>query len=213
MRAIAHWRHLALIATYVAILAGGAFVGNQLLDVASMEIRPSTESRVHMMLMSTAVIFSVASALPFVPGAEIGFALLLLFGHQIAPLVYVSMVVALLLAYVAGRLVPLRILARVFRFFGLHRAHDLALRLSTLAPAQIPALLMQHAPSRIVPWLLRHRYAALICLFNLPGNSFIGGGGGIAFSTGLSRLCTFPAYALTILIAVAPVPLFFLLAR
>lgn len=208
-----YWRRLALLVTYAVLLIGGAFVGNELLDVADMEIRPSTEPRIHQMIMSTAVVFAVASAIPFVPGAEIGFALLVLFGHQLAPLVYLSMVAALILAYVAGRLVPLKTVARVFHFFGLRRAHDLALRLSTMVPAEIPALLVQGAPTRVVPWLLRHRYAALVFLFNLPGNSLIGGGGGIAFAAGLSRLCSFSAYALAVLIAVAPVPLFFLLAR
>lgn len=213
MPAVMHWRYAALLATYAVLLIGGGYIGNALLDVAGIEIRPSTEPRVHMMIMTTAAVFAIASAIPFVPGAEIGFALLLLFGHHVAPLVYVSMVAALLFAYVAGRLVPLNTVAGVFHFFGLRRARDLAARLSTMAPAEIPAMLAQGAPTRIVPWLLRHRYAALVILFNLPGNSLIGGGGGIAFAAGLSRLCWFPAYVLAVLIAVAPVPLFFYFAR
>jgi len=49
----------------------------------------------------------------------------------------------------------------------------------------------------------------LILTLNIPGNSLVGGGGGIAFIAGLSGLFSYPAYLATILIAVAPVPAFF----
>jgi hypothetical protein len=42
---------------------------------------------------------------------------------------------------------------------------------------------------------------------NLPGNTLLGGGGGIALMAGLSGLYPMPAYLTTVAIAVAPVPL------
>lgn len=36
------------------------------------------------------------------------------------------------------------------------------------------------------------RYVALAVLLNIPGNVVIGGGGGIAFAAGMTRLFSFP---------------------
>jgi hypothetical protein len=47
----------------------------------------------------------------------------------------------------------------------------------------------------------------LAVLVNMPGNAFIGGGGGIFFTAGLSRLFLPTQTVLTIVFAVAPVPL------
>lgn len=72
-------------------------------------------------------------------------------------------------------------------------------------------LLFERAPSRIVPFLLRHRYIAIAVALNIPGNSVIGGGGGIAFVAGLSRLFSFPLYLLAVAIGVSPVVILFLI--
>jgi hypothetical protein len=45
-------------------------------------------------------------AIPFVPGAEIGIAMLTAFGAAIAPLVYVATVAAMMLSYTMGRILP-----------------------------------------------------------------------------------------------------------
>jgi len=49
-------------------------------------------------------------------------------------------------------------------------------------------LLIDRAPKRLLPLLLRHRYLALAAALNIPGNYIIGGGGGIALFAGVSRL-------------------------
>jgi len=46
-------------------------------------------------------------------------------------------------------------------------------------------------------------------VLNLPGNSLVGGGGGIAFIAGLSGMFSYIGFILAIAIAVAPVPVFF----
>lgn len=58
---------------------------------------------------------------------------------------------------------------------------------------------------------LRFCFVALAVLLNIPGNSFLGGGG-TALAAGMSGLFPFPKFHFTILIAVAPLPLFFLFA-
>jgi hypothetical protein len=69
------------------------------------------------------------------------------------------------------------------------------------------ALLRRALPRRVAPHLLRHRYLLLALLFNLPGNAVLGGGGGIAALAGLSGVFATAPTALTIALAVAPVPL------
>ena len=67
-----------------------------------------------------------------------------------------------------------------------------------------------NAPARVIPFLAEHRYLAVAIAFNLPGNTLIGGGGGIGMLAGISSLFPFPRYLLTVSLAVAPVPLFIL---
>lgn len=54
---------------------------------------------------------------------------------------------------------------------------------------------------------IRYRYVAIALAVNMPGNSLIGGGGGIMIIAGLSGVFTPLATFLTIMIAVSPVPL------
>ena len=50
----------------------------------------------------------------------------------------------------------------------------------------------------------------LAVLFNVPGNTIIGGGGGIGLIAGMSRLFPFPKFVLLVCLAITPVPLLFL---
>jgi len=204
------WLLLGLI--YVALLVGGWLAGNWLDGLVAIDIRPQTEARLHRAVMTATALFVVTSALPFVPGAEIGFALLMMFGARIAFLVYLSMVGALTLGFLAGRLLPEGGIARVFDFLGLTKARDLMRQMDGRGPEERLELLLAKAPTRIAPTLLRHRYLALLVLFNLPGNSAIGGGGGIAFIAGMSGLFTLPRYLASVAVAVAPFPLYVTLA-
>ena len=56
-------------------------------------------------------------------------------------------------------------------------------------------------------FVLKHRYLALAVLFNLPGNYFLGGGGGIALVCGASRCIPRKTFLLTVVLATSPVPL------
>jgi hypothetical protein len=67
--------------------------------------------------------------------------------------------------------------------------------------------LQDAAPRWVGKWVIGHRYILLAILINLPGNSFVGGGGGILLIAGLSRLFSYPAVLLTLVVATAPVPL------
>ena len=206
-----HWRGLLLLALYVALIAGGTLLGSRLLDLVAIDVRPSNEARIHAMVMTASGAYVLASMIPFVPGAEIGLGLMMMLGPGICFLVYLSTVVALSLAYLIGRLVPARATAAAFAFFGFSRARGLVLEMEPLDAEERLRLLIARAPRKIVPVLLRHRYLALGVAFNLPGNTLLGGGGGIALAAGMSGLYPLSIYLAIVAIAVAPVPLIVLL--
>jgi hypothetical protein len=125
-------------------------------------------------------------------------------------LVYLCTVLALSLSFLAGRLLPPRYIARALGWLKLERARKLVTELEPLNAEERFRLLAQSTPSRVVPFLLRHRYLVLAVLFNLPGNAIIGDGGGIALIAGMSRLFPFLKFVLLVCVAITPVPLLFL---
>ena len=205
------FRWLLTSLVYAGLVAGGIAAGHWLTELVEMDLRPSTEPRIHTMLMFATAVYMLAAATPFVPGAEIGAFLMITFGKPIALLVYAAMVGALLAAFLAGRFVPATILASAFGFLGLQRARVLVERMHELPPQERLSFLIARAPTRIVPTLLRHRYAAVVLVLNIPGNTLVGGGGGIALLAGMSGLFTSFYFAVAVAVAVAPIPLLVLL--
>lgn len=201
---------VVLAVAYLGLVVGGVYAGRLLADVTAIDLRPINEPEVHRWVMGSTVAFVLAAAVPFVPGAEIGLALMLALGGRIVPLVYLGMLLALTLAYLVGRLIPAHVTAAGFGLLGLARARDLVLRLAPLSVEARLATLIAHAPRHVVPFLLRHRYLSLAVALNLPGNTLLGGGGGIALAAGMSGLYPLGPYLATLAIAIAPVPALFL---
>jgi hypothetical protein len=197
---------LALL-IYAALVFGGSYFGLRLSKGFDLSIGPQSEPMINGMIISGVVLYILATALPFVPGVEIGLALIFAFGVRIVPVVYLATIAALLLSYSAGRLIPDRWLKAGFRWLGMQRAADMIKSLSGLQGEARINQLLQQAPQRFVPWLMRHRFLALVALINLPGSALLGGGGGISMAVGMSRLVSFPMFLASALIGVAPVPL------
>lgn len=151
--------------------------------------------------------YTLLLAVPFVPGVEVGLALLAMEGAWIAPFVYLGTVAGLSLAFLAGFHLPYRHLRRVFADLGLGRAAALIAQIEPLSEVERLALLQRLLPRPLARVMLGGRYLLLAALFNLPGNAVLGGGGGIALVAGLSRIFGRRWTVLTIVLAVAPVPL------
>ena len=207
------WRNLRLVVIYAGLLLAGWLAGKWLLDLVTIDVANESPERVRAFVVLATATFIVASAIPFVPGIEIGLGLILAFGAKMAVLVYTSLVIALVASFLVGRFVPAERVATAFGYLGLNKARDLALRLAPLKPGERLDLLTAQMPKRMAPLLLRYRYPALVLLFNIPGNSVIGGGGGIAFTAGLTGLYTFPGFVAALAIGAVPVPLFFLMGE
>lgn len=202
------WSRIALlVAGIAALFLAGQLIIEGIVDQLDLHLRAHNEPMLHRAIMTATVVYVAFMAIPFMPAAEIGFSMLLLFGGKIAFLVYVSTVAPLTLAYMLGRLMPAELGAEAFGALGLTRAERFTRQLARLRGEQRIEYMISEAPTRLVPFLLRHRYLALAVLLNLPGNVVIGGGGGIAMLAGMTRLFAFPAYLATVGLAVAPVPL------
>jgi hypothetical protein len=201
------WHTVVKIFVFLALLYAANHFTHYIVEVIDFDIRPSNEDSVHRVIMTSAVLYSMLLALPFVPGAEIGIALLMTLGPPIALLVYLCTVIGLTISFLIGRLVPISIIAKVVQRLGLAKTSALLAAIEPLNQQQRLSFLTSRAPNKMVPWLLRSRYVGLGVLFNLPGNFLIGGGGGIGLIAGLSGLFSFLGYFLTVAIAVSPVPL------
>ena len=188
------------------VILSATWAAHYIRDALNLEIMPRNEQGVHRAVMLGTIASVVLLALPFVPGAEIGIALLTSFGASVAPLVYAATVVAMMLAYIVGLLLPTSVLCRLFRLLRLKQAADLIERASALPPKDRIGVLLEAAPPNIVALALRRRYIALALAVNVPGNAVIGGGGGIMIMAGMSGLFAPAPVLLAILIGVSPVP-------
>ena len=195
------------VAALIALVVAATWAAHMIRDALDLTIMPAQEQQIHRALMLGTVAYIGLLALPFVPGAEIGIAMLTAFGAAIAPLVYAATVLAMLLSYAVGRLLPIASLARLLSFLRMRRAADLVTRAAPLSRDARIAMLLDGAPPRTLALALRHRYVALALAVNTPGNAVIGGGGGIMMMAGLSGIFAPLPTVLTIAIAVSPVPL------
>lgn len=198
---------LLRLAILVAVLVLATWGAHLVRDALNLQIRPDNEQQVHRAIMLGALAYVGLLALPFVPGAEIGLALLAAFGAGIAPLIYVATVAAMMLAYTAGRFLPISTLERLLLLLRMRRAAALVARAAPLSQEQRIAMLLGDQPKRALSLGLRYRYIALGLAVNTPGNSFVGGGGGIMMMAGVSGIFSPLATFLTVTVAVSPVPL------
>ncbi len=205
------WALRRVITVYAIALAAGWMAGEYLRDIAIPEMRPMNEPLIHRIVMGALLVLFLAAAFPFVPGAEVGFALLILFGGQASAIVYVGMVSALILSFCLGRFVPLRFIVQLVSWLRLERVSALVAEIEATSVQDRLDLIANNLISRFAKKMLRNRYALLAVLINLPGNSVLGGGGGLALLAGASRLYSFWPYLISVLIAVAPLPLLFLI--
>lgn len=205
-------RIVGVIACYGLLVYAGQVTSDWALNHIDLDLRPARQVMIHQAVIAAAALYVLLLALPFMPGIEIGLGLIMTLGPEICLLVYLSTVVALTLSFIVGRLVPITLTIAMFDWLGLKRASDMVARVASLAPSERLNLLLSRVPARSLSLLLRHRYLALAVLLNLPGNAFVGGGGGIALVAGTSRLFSFPVFVVAVALGVAPFPLIYYLA-
>ncbi len=195
---------LLLIVVVVGFLnVGGGWLAHQI----NFQLYPRHEPYLHLVILGSFGLYILLMTLPFMPGIEIGLALMLFLGSKGVILVYLCTLIALSISFLIGRKIPLHKFAKGLYWLHLKKARDLVLEMEPLSPVDRMTILHKKAPAKIVPHLLKHRYLAIAVLLNLPCNAVIGGGGGIGLIVGMSGVITYPRYLLLIAVAISPVPI------
>lgn len=200
------WLGAARLAGRVLVILIAAYAIHLVMDWATTQ----ATARDGLMIGVLSVLllaYALLIAVPFMPGIEIGISLLILKGAAIAPFVYLATVLGLLLAFTVGRFLPHGWLRNILADLRLKRACALVNRLEPMSREERLAHLTDRAPGWLKPLIGPWRYLLLAALINVPGSAVIGGGGGIAFTAGFSRLFHTGWTTLTFALAVAPVPL------
>ena len=200
---------LLIVGSLVLLNYGGSLVVKQL----NFQFWPEHENIVISVLWLSIVVYILWMAIPFVPGIELGLALMVMLGPKGIVLVYLCTLLSLSLSFAIGRLIPLKVFSRLLGWLHLQKTQNLVLQLEPLSSEKKLDFLLSIAPSKIIPYLLKHRYLMIAVALNLPGNVIIGGGGGIGLIAGMSRLCPFPKYFLFVSLAIAPLPILFLAGK
>ena len=86
------------IVALTGVVVAATWAAHLIRDALDLTIMPASERQVHRAIMLGSVAYVGLLALPFVPGAEIGIAMLSAFGAAIAPLVHAATVVSMMLA-------------------------------------------------------------------------------------------------------------------
>ena len=198
------------VAAVAAVLAFLHFGSETISDWMGAELEPLYGAWGTSVLLLASLLFALLLAIPFVPGMELGLAIMMLFGVRGVVVVYGATLAGLTLSYLAGSRMPRGAVGRLLGWLHLRRAEGFVTKLEGLAPDARMAMLLEGSTGRVVPFLVRHRYLAIALVLNLPGNALIGGGGGIALLAGLSGIFSYPRYLAIVALAILPVPLIFL---
>jgi len=198
----------------VALVAGTALAlalaGSWAVGQHGLQIAPGQAHVLDAMIAAALLAYVLAMALPFVPGIEIGLALMMLLGEDGIVLVYLATQLALVLSYLMGKWVPTRYVGAAFRWLRMEHAARLLETIEAVPPAGRAAYLSTRAPARWLAALGRHPGLALATVLNLPGNAVIGGVGGIGMIAGMCRAYPLAHYLVLVAAATTPVPLFLL---
>ncbi len=195
---------ISSVAVFIVLLNIGVSWAIKGLEI---QLWPEHLHIVDRVVLTGVILYMFLMATPFLPGVEVGLALMIMLGSKGIALIYVCTLVALAISFGIGRLFPAHLLASFLRWLHLTRAEALLRGFDAIAPERRLGFLAENASTRAVSALLKHRYLLLALLLNLPGNTLIGGGGGIAMMAGMSRLYTFPRYLLLVAVAISPGPL------
>ena len=198
-------KFLLFVLILVSVNIGGTWLTHQI----DYQLFPRHDSMLQFMVLGSTLLYILLMTIPFMPGIEIGLALMILLGNKGALLIYLCTVMALSISFIIGSRTPPRLIISLLKWFHLYKASALVAQLEPLDQQQRLKLLYAKAPSKLLPFFLRHRHLAIVAILNLPGNALIGGGGGISVIAGMTKIFPFYVFILLVAVAVAPVPLLF----
>lgn len=191
-------------AIWVCLIVFGHYLSH--LDVAAIRetLAALREGMGMGALLASAFMLAVLLGLPFVPSVEMGLMMMTVFGRDGAIAAWVATIAGLSLAHAAGRYMPAD---RVHLWLDRHGLLSADSDPGAPMAGMLERLRLSGRKGyRIATFLLRHRYLLFALLINMPGNSVLGGGGGIALVSGFARLYRWPPFLLTVAVASLPIP-------
>lgn len=199
------FRTLGMVLLWVTLLVAGHSLSHMGFHDAQAMLSTMREALGPLALVLLALAYAVALAIPFVPGVELGLLIMAVFGPLGALVAFAATIGGLSLAHALGTMLPERVIVALLARIGIAVPPDGAASAMRhmLAKSGPPPT----APGRLAALLLDHKHIALAACLNFPGNSIVGGGGGLALLCGLSRQFTWHGFLLTIAIATSPIPL------
>jgi len=208
-----HPLHVIRLRTVLATVVWVTLIvfGHYLAHLPRPELRETLEALREGMgmgaLLASAAMLALLLGVPFVPSVEMGLLMMAVFGPHGAVAAWLATIAGLSVAYAAGRYMPAGAVSRWLARQGLVTPADGEPAAGPVLESLIGRSRLGRAGGRLGAFLLRHRYLLFAVLINLPGNSVLGGGGGIALVSGFMRLYRWPWFVLTTALAALPIPL------
>jgi hypothetical protein len=198
-------RSVGMVLVWAALLVGGHSLSHMGFHDAQVMLSTIRDAVGVLALVSLALAYAVALAMPFIPGVELGLLIMAVFGPVGALVAYAATIGGLSLAYAVGQALPERVVAGLLARIGIAMPRDGVA--SAMQGMIASSGLTRSAPRRLVAVLLNYRYLTLAVCLSFPGNAALGGGGGLALLCGMSRQFGWRSFLLTVAIATSPVPI------
>ena len=140
-------------------------------------------------LITCCIIYAMVLIIPFAPGMEIGVLIMAMFATPGIIAAWITTVIALTLAFIIGRAGQHLLWIQRLLFLA-HQQHSLPLSVTWVRSK-----------------LAQYPYLTIAILLNLPGNTFIGGGGGISIVSGALGSVSLKGFATTVALSSSIVPI------
>lgn len=196
---------VCMIFVWVTLLVLGHFLSHIGFQDSQSMLLSMRDSLGPITIVLFVIVYGLVLAMPFLPGVELGLLIMAVFGPAGAVAAYVATVGGLMLAFGVGRTLPEHVVMRWLGRVGVVLPQG---GMAAAVDRMIKPRTMDLSPSRrLIALLMNHRYLSLAVCLNFPGNAALGGGGGVALLCGVSRQFSFRAFALTLAIAISPLPI------
>ncbi len=139
---------------------------SRLVGALEIQIWPEHLEIVDRAVLVGVILYIVLKATPFLPGIELGLALMIMLGPKGVLVTYICTLIALTISFGLGRLVPAHALVSFLHWLHLARAAALLSSFNAVAPEKRLQYLAQRSSKRAVPALVKRRYLILALLLN-----------------------------------------------
>ncbi|MBT3226180.1 MAG: hypothetical protein HN580_15555 [Deltaproteobacteria bacterium] len=151
------------------------------------------------------VVYIFLLSIPFFPGVELAWLVIMIFGKEAVVMIFFFTICGLSLSFAIGRWFEKSWVTSGLDIRSLEkRFYERIEKIKARIKKQLPEMFLSKTSRHLLP---NSRYIILAILINLPGNTIIGGGGGIALLCGMNRSFSWKGFIVTIALAISPLPI------